>query len=101
MVYCIILYRLFTYVNEEALDNKPTFVAFRNLLDNYNPNYGDDEVVTPNDEAEEKAFLDLIMATKVMTKTTNFLISKGKACRSFKSQFFFLKSPTKSPIFNH
>ena len=58
--------------------SRPTFAAFINLLDNYNPNYGVDEDVTPEEEAEYQEFMDLIMATKTMTKTANFLISKGK-----------------------
>ncbi|XP_072044760.1 uridylate-specific endoribonuclease-like isoform X2 [Amphiura filiformis] len=68
---------LFSFVDEAAVFSRPTFAAFINLLDNYNPNYGVDEVRTPGKEAEHVAFMDAIMATKVMTKTVNFLAGYG------------------------
>ena len=75
--------RLFTYVDEERLFSRPTYAAFIALLDNYNPNFGVDEDFTVGDQKEQDHFLDTIMATKVMTKTVNFLVSKGMCSSSF------------------
>ena len=57
--------------------SRPTFAAFISLIDNYNPKYGVNEVVTPGEQAELQHFLDVVMATKVMTIAANFAVTKG------------------------
>ena len=70
-------YRLFTYVDESHFDNVDTFSQFLTLLDNYNPNVGEEEGSCSSCDVEESNFLDAIVPTAVMQETWQFLSSKG------------------------
>jgi len=47
------------------------------LLDNYIPDVKVTEIVTPEERAEEEAFLDAVFATPLMIKAQEFLASKN------------------------
>ncbi|XP_071807725.1 uridylate-specific endoribonuclease B-like [Asterias amurensis] len=66
---------LFEWVTEEALE-KPTYQCFKALLDNYESATGTSEVVTPQEVAENKRFLNEIMKTKVMKEAHRYLLKK-------------------------
>ncbi|XP_078075685.1 uridylate-specific endoribonuclease C isoform X1 [Mustelus asterias] len=68
---------LFSYVNEERLRTIKSFAAFTALLDNYEMSTGIAEVVTPEERAENSRFLDVILETKVMQITHQYLTSKS------------------------
>ena len=55
---------LFSWVKEEVL-RWPTYHTFIKLLDNYETGTGVAEVVTPEEEQENWAFLNSCMETKV------------------------------------
>ncbi|XP_033619784.1 poly(U)-specific endoribonuclease [Fukomys damarensis] len=63
---------LFTYVNEK-LFSKPTYVAFINLLNNYQRATGHGEHFTAQQLAEQDVFLREIMKTAVMKELYGFL----------------------------
>ena len=77
------LFRLFTYVNEQQVFGKPTYISFLSLLDNYNVNIGQTESLTEAELAEIDAFLDAILATQVMSLAFNFLRENGKWKNTF------------------
>lgn len=54
-------------------------VAFRALLDNYEADTRQPEVVTSDEERENCYFLDVVMETPVMQTAHEFLVSRGKA----------------------
>lgn len=64
--------RLFTYVNEK-LFSKPTYAAFINLLNNYQPATGRGERFSAQQLAEQEAFLRAVMRTAVMKELYGFL----------------------------
>jgi len=53
--------------------------AFKDLLDNYELECGEQEVVTPEEKKENVAFVDAIMETEVMQEAHKYLVSKGKS----------------------
>ena len=55
---------LFSWVDPTALQ-RPTYHTFIQLLDNYESGTGEAEVVTPEEEQENRNFLDECMKTKV------------------------------------
>ncbi|KAK3758277.1 hypothetical protein RRG08_033244 [Elysia crispata] len=68
---------LFSYVDEAKL-NASVYTTYLALLDNYDRNKGHPERVTPQEKAEEDAFLDAIMATKTMETLYGYLKCEGK-----------------------
>ncbi|XP_038056866.1 poly(U)-specific endoribonuclease-B-like [Patiria miniata] len=66
---------LFEWVEEAALD-RPTYKSFVALLDNYETATGVSEVVTPEEIAENKRFLNEIMKTKVMKEAHHYLVKQ-------------------------
>jgi poly(U)-specific endoribonuclease len=68
---------LFTFVDEKVL-TRPTFAAFIALLDNYFAELGVTEVVTREELAENKQFLNVILDTAVMQYVHRYLLAKGK-----------------------
>lgn len=70
---------LFARVNEDKLKKLPTFKAFIALLDNYASETGVAEEVTPEEERENRTFLDEIMKTKVMKRCHEYLCKKNLA----------------------
>ncbi|XP_059141855.1 uridylate-specific endoribonuclease-like isoform X2 [Physella acuta] len=68
--------KLFTYVNEAKLGSG-TYKLLSNLMNNYDPVKGARETATAAELAEDNAFLDAILATKVMEKLLNYLTCKG------------------------
>jgi len=69
---------LFTKVDEEKVFAKPTYEAFRALLDNYEIETGEQETVTKEEFKENVFFIDLIMETPCMKICFNHLVSKEK-----------------------
>jgi poly(U)-specific endoribonuclease len=78
--------RLFTFVNERVFE-RPTFKAFIALLDNYIAQTGQSEVVTDEERAENRQFLDMIMDTAVMQYVHAYLVARGKTRASTREQF--------------
>lgn len=70
---------LFHYVNEERLKNIKTFATFISLLDNYETSTGVEEIVTPEEVAENNCFLDAILTTGVMKLAHEYLLKKKLA----------------------
>ncbi|KAK4020583.1 poly(U)-specific endoribonuclease homolog [Daphnia magna] len=58
---------------------KPTFAAAQALLNNYQKNVTIQDTFTPEQLAEEVAFIDAVMETGVMQQLHAFLVSKGEA----------------------
>lgn len=69
--------KLFNYVNEAKLFNRPTFARLISLLDNYVRNTGTVESVTSEEIQEQHAFIDEVFKTTIMKKLYSFLITKG------------------------
>jgi len=67
---------LFTYVNGGVLE-RPTFKAFRRLLDNYSALTGEEEEVTPAELRENRAFLDAVLQTGPMKYCHKYCLAKG------------------------
>ncbi|XP_068226062.1 uridylate-specific endoribonuclease-like [Palaemon carinicauda] len=65
----------FSKVPAEIL-SRPTYAALIKLQDNYIPDVYKAEVSNPEEEAEQEAFLDAIMATEVMALAQAFIIEK-------------------------
>ncbi|KAG2455361.1 ENDUB protein, partial [Polypterus senegalus] len=61
---------LFAFVDENIF-KKETFHAFISLLDNYESDAGEPEVVTPEEEFEIQRFLDSVMKTPIMKPDGN------------------------------
>ncbi|KAK6989699.1 poly(U)-specific endoribonuclease-A [Biomphalaria glabrata] len=70
---------LFKWVNEDKVFSRPTYKAFRALLDNYEMELGQEEVVTREELKENQDFLNAILATKVMKEAHKYLVSKRVA----------------------
>ncbi|KAJ8355629.1 hypothetical protein SKAU_G00184230 [Synaphobranchus kaupii] len=70
---------LFSYVNEQKLKSMETYAHFINLLDNYEMSTGKAEMVTREEQAENRLFLDAIMETEVMKRAHRYLVSKGQS----------------------
>ena len=68
---------LFKFVKDGALQS-PVFQTFIQLLDNYEAETGTAEVVTSEERAEERAFLNAIAATEVVGYLGEYLTAKGK-----------------------
>ncbi|GAB1600207.1 poly(U)-specific endoribonuclease-B-like [Argonauta hians] len=68
---------LFEWFNEDEIFNRPTYAAFRALLDNYEMQLGEPETYTIEEKQETVHFIDTIMETDVMKETHNFLVDKG------------------------
>ncbi|PWA23096.1 hypothetical protein CCH79_00002439, partial [Gambusia affinis] len=66
---------LFTYVDENIF-KKETFLAFISLLDNYESDTGEPEIVTPEEVAENHRFLDAIIQTRTMKIAHKHLVEK-------------------------
>lgn len=79
--------KLFNYVNEAKLFNRPTFARLISLLDNYVRNTGTVESVTSEEIQEQNAFIDEVFKTTIMKKLYSFLITKGyyTSVESFKN----------------
>ncbi|CAH1775631.1 unnamed protein product [Owenia fusiformis] len=69
---------LYTYVNPSVL-SRPTFAAFRALLDNYIPEIGIEEPPCAQCRQEEDAFINAILDTDVMQQAWDFLVTHGFA----------------------
>jgi len=67
---------LFKYVNEEAINQRPTYKAFLNLLDNYERAVAVPEVETYHEKKEIQTFLNKIMETDVMKYCHQWLEKK-------------------------
>ncbi|XP_018611855.1 uridylate-specific endoribonuclease B [Scleropages formosus] len=81
---------LFTYVDEDIF-KKETFLAFISLLDNYESDAGEPEVVTPEEIVENHKFLDSVMETAPMKITHKYLVEKQlspKDTEEFKQQLY-------------
>ncbi|XP_058852575.1 uridylate-specific endoribonuclease B-like [Acipenser ruthenus] len=81
---------LFTFVNENIF-KKETFSAFISLLDNYESDAGEPEVVTPEEEAENHKFLESIINTPPMKIAHRYLVEKQlspKTTGEFKQQLY-------------
>nr|A8E624.1 RecName: Full=Uridylate-specific endoribonuclease C; AltName: Full=Placental protein 11 homolog; AltName: Full=Protein endoU-C; AltName: Full=XendoU-C; Flags: Precursor [Xenopus laevis]AAI53812.1 Unknown (protein for MGC:181775) [Xenopus laevis] len=96
--------KLFRYVNEAKLFARPTFARLVNLLDNYAQKTGSAESVPTTEVNEQNAFLDEIFKTSIITKLSNFFISKGyySSAASFKTDlkamWFGLYTRTSGPL---
>ncbi|XP_039629778.1 poly(U)-specific endoribonuclease-B [Polypterus senegalus] len=79
---------LFAFVDENIF-KKETFHAFISLLDNYESDAGEPEVVTPEEEFEIQRFLDSVMKTPIMKIVHRYLAEKQlspKDLSDFKQQ---------------
>ncbi|XP_048465931.1 uridylate-specific endoribonuclease B-like [Rhincodon typus] len=66
---------LFLFVNEDVFKRK-TFSAFISLLDNYEADTREPEVIIPEEEVEIRSFLDAVMETPVLQIAHRYLIKK-------------------------
>lgn len=73
---------LFSYIDEDVFD-RPTFKAFRNLLDNYNATLGFSDNYTKTERNEMDIFINAIKETQVMMYTHSFLVKNKKAPASY------------------
>ncbi|XP_062868082.1 uridylate-specific endoribonuclease B [Trichomycterus rosablanca] len=83
---------LFTYV-DESIFRKETFLAFISLLDNYESDAGEPEVVTPEEEAEIYRFLDAVIKTPAMKIVHKYLEKKNLSpvdADAFKNQLYHI-----------
>jgi poly(U)-specific endoribonuclease len=69
---------LFAFV-DEALFERPTFKAFIDLLDNYEPSLGVPEKTTPEELREDEKFLNVILDTACMQYVQAYLVAHGRA----------------------
>lgn len=67
---------LFSWLSENVL-RSPTYSRFCSLLDNYNPNEGSKEVVTPEERQEQVAFVEEISRTAPIKYLHRYLALKG------------------------
>jgi len=67
---------LFTHVDPAVFDSRPTFRAFRLLLDNYSRHCGEEEEVTEEESEENRHFLDVIMETGPMKYCHQYCLAK-------------------------
>ena len=78
---------LFAFVDEALFLEKATFKAFVSLLDNYESKCGQREDVTPEEMAENRKFLELIMDTLVMKYVFEWLKANGKTGSKTQEEF--------------
>ncbi|XP_067084682.1 uridylate-specific endoribonuclease B [Osmerus mordax] len=81
---------LFTFV-DETIFKKDTYLAFISLLDNYESATGVPEVVTPEEEAENHRFLDIMVQTSSMKLAHQYLVRKNispEDLTDFKKQLY-------------
>ncbi|NP_001104223.1 poly(U)-specific endoribonuclease-D precursor [Xenopus laevis] len=96
--------KLFNYVNEAKLFARPTFARLVDLLDNYVHTTGTAESVPTAEVNEQNAFIDEIFKTSIITKLSDFFISKGyySSAASFKTDlkemWFGLYTRTSGPL---
>ncbi|GFN75117.1 poly(u)-specific endoribonuclease [Plakobranchus ocellatus] len=69
--------KFFTYVNASQLEGS-VYTSFLAMMDNYNPVKNEPEVVTPEKEAVEERFLNVILATPTMKILTDYLVCRGE-----------------------
>ena len=69
------------------MKSKPTYAKLLALFDNYVAAVNETEVVTSQELAEEVAFLDAVLATRVLQATHEFLIAQSIVFTIF--LFFF------------
>ncbi|XP_071836475.1 uridylate-specific endoribonuclease B-like [Apostichopus japonicus] len=71
--------KLFSYFDEATIYNTGTFVQFKTLCDNYEPNQGvtEDRDSNQDDLNEQTAYLDAIMATSLMQHAVTKLAEVG------------------------
>lgn len=69
--------KLFSYFNPDVWE-RPTYKAFRALLDNYSMDVSEEEKVTRQEIRENHEFLDTIMETEVMKRAHQYLSACGK-----------------------
>ncbi|XP_005099015.1 poly(U)-specific endoribonuclease-A [Aplysia californica] len=72
-------HNLFDWLDEEQVFSRPTYKAFRALLDNYEMDLSEEEEVTWEERQENYDFLTAIMDTAVMKEAHQFLVSKEVA----------------------
>ncbi|RUS71442.1 hypothetical protein EGW08_020792, partial [Elysia chlorotica] len=68
---------MFTFVNETKLTSSSVYRTYLALLNNYDPDKYDAELVTASEAAEENAFLDAILSTATMKTLYNYLSKVG------------------------
>lgn len=73
---------LFTYIDEDVFE-RPTFKAFRNLLDNYNATLGYSDTYTKTERDEMEIFMLALKETQVMQYCHSFLVRNKKAPASY------------------
>ncbi|XP_046353466.2 uridylate-specific endoribonuclease B-like [Haliotis rufescens] len=71
--------KLISWFDEEEIFSRPTYKAFKDLLDNYELERGEVEVVTWEERKENWEFLSLIVETPVMQEAQRILVERGKA----------------------
>jgi len=74
-------YPLFDDADRQVF-SRPTYKALIDLFDNYEGDTSVKETVTQAELAENDAFLDAVLATKVMQDAHQFLVKKGLASSS-------------------
>ncbi|KAL0913487.1 hypothetical protein M5K25_016951 [Dendrobium thyrsiflorum] len=67
---------LFKWLGDDVL-RRPTYARFCSLLDNYNPQEGYKEVVTPEERHEQTAFIQEIVRTPPINYLHKYLVEKG------------------------
>ncbi|CAH8476385.1 unnamed protein product [Heterobilharzia americana] len=83
---------LFKFVNEDLIKKRPTYSKFIALLDNYIPEVGVAETVTPQQSKEEEEFIQELLKTNIMQRTYDFLKQRGKFSGDLNSFGKFLKN---------
>ncbi|MFO7564698.1 MAG: hypothetical protein R6X02_18790 [Enhygromyxa sp.] len=66
---------LFRWVDPRLLE-RPTYLALRRLFDNYEVNYRAVELSTPEELAEERAFIEAIDRTEVMDAAFDYIATR-------------------------
>ncbi|ESO92350.1 hypothetical protein LOTGIDRAFT_216792 [Lottia gigantea] len=66
-------------LDEEDIFSRPTYKAFRALLDNYEMDCSEQENITWEEKQENYEFLNAILDTDVMKTAHQYLVEKGKA----------------------
>lgn len=67
---------LFTKFDQDTIFSRPTYSAFRDLLNNYTLECGEAEVVNEEEVKENRGFIEAVMNTKVMKTARAWLISQ-------------------------
>ncbi|PKA58881.1 poly(U)-specific endoribonuclease [Apostasia shenzhenica] len=73
---------LFKWVGEDVF-RRPTYARFSSLLDNYNPQQGNKEVVTTEEKHEQDAFILEISRTSPIKYLHKYLLYKGFVSGSY------------------